>query len=123
MPNKSKSHKKGSPRNMCGGRDNSKRTDSVKDLLARVTPVLAPIAAQRTRQKNWLEWLEKRLEQPLVQRITEVVEREGTLVIFAESAGWSVRVRYAVAELEREIRDAHPSIAAIAVRVMPRTGG
>jgi hypothetical protein len=123
MPNKSKSHKKVDPRNMCGGRDNSKRTDSVKDLLARVTPVLAPIAAQRTRQQNWREWLEKRLEQPLVQRITGVVERDGTLVIFTESAGWSVRVRYAVAELEREIRDAHPGIATIAVRVMPKTGG
>jgi hypothetical protein len=123
MPNKSKSHKKGSPSNVCGRRDISKRTDSVKDLLARVTPVFAPIANQRARQQSLRDWLAQRLEKPLVDRITGVVEREGTLVIFTESAGWSVRVRYAVAEIEQDIRAAHPSIASISVRVMPKTGG
>jgi hypothetical protein len=42
------------------------------------------------------------------------------LVIFTESAAWSARVRFAVAEIEVELKRAHPAIAAVAVRVLPK---
>jgi hypothetical protein len=41
-------------------------------------------------------------------------------VIFAESAPWSARLRYAVLELEAAIRAADPELTDIAVRVLPR---
>ena len=103
------------------GRDISNATHSVKDLLGRVTTVLTPIAKQRIQQKSWREWLDQRLDKTLAERVTGVVERDDSLVIFAESAGWSTRVRYAIADLENEVRERNPAIKTIAVRVMPKS--
>jgi hypothetical protein len=49
-----------------------------------------------------------------------VLERDGTLVIFAASAAWCARLRYALQELDPQIRAAAPQLTAIAVRVQPR---
>ncbi|MGH8150907.1 MAG: hypothetical protein ACRETB_13175 [Steroidobacteraceae bacterium] len=80
--------------------------------------MLASIADQAARQAGWRGWLNEHLPS-LVTRITGVVERDGELVLFAESAGWGVRLRYAMAELEPELRRSHPAIVRIAVRVLP----
>lgn len=84
--------------------------------------MLARVADQASRQRHWREWLLERLPQALRPRITGVVERDGALVIFTESAGWGVRLRYATAELEAELRGSHPEIARILVRVLPGGG-
>jgi hypothetical protein len=81
--------------------------------------VLAALADQAARQRAWRKWLDERLPEPLRARITGMVERDGELVIFAESAGWGVRLRYAVAELEADLRGAHPAISRVVVRVLP----
>jgi hypothetical protein len=65
--------------------------DSVKDLLARTNPA----------------------------RVSGIVEKHDTLVIFTASAAWSARVRFALAEIEEALKRAHPGIAHIAVRVLP----
>ena len=52
--------------------------------------------------------------------MTGVVERDGVLVLFAESAAWSARLRYFVLEMESQIRAADPGITVINVRVLPR---
>lgn len=125
MPNKLRRDKKsrrGSRRGVAQirpGPDSVKRLDSVKSLLARQTPVLASIAEQSARQRVWRGWLEGRLAEPLRAHLSGIVEREGTLLIYAESAGWGVRLRYAVAELETELRREHPQIARVLVRVLP----
>jgi hypothetical protein len=49
-----------------------------------------------------------------------VVERHDTLVIFTASAAWSARLRFAVAEIDAQLKRTHPGIAAVAVRVLPR---
>ncbi|HEY2340539.1 MAG TPA: DciA family protein [Steroidobacteraceae bacterium] len=54
-------------------------------------------------------------------RVSGITERAGTLVIFAESAAWSARLRYAVLELEHEIRAADPAVTEVKVRVLPRS--
>jgi len=120
MPNKSKPHKKNSAGRVRTSRDILNRTHSVKDLLGRVTPILTPISRQRIQQKNWRQWLEERLDPSLAERITGVVERDGSLVIFAESAGWSTRVRYAIADFENAVRERNPAITTITVKVMPK---
>ena len=60
-----------------------------------------------------LAWAQKQCE-------TYLGERDGTLVIFAETAAWSARLRYAILELQREIHAADPAVTAIEVRVLPR---
>jgi hypothetical protein len=42
------------------------------------------------------------------------------LVVFATSAAWSARVRFALAECEPDLRRDHPAIGRISVRVLPR---
>jgi hypothetical protein len=81
--------------------------------------MLASITDQAARQRYWREWLAERLPATLCGRLAGVVETGGELVIFTASAGWGVRLRYALAELEFELRAAHPAIECITVRVLP----
>ena len=93
---------------------------SVKDLLsgrlAHLTRVTDPAAAPNL----WEAWLSAHLPAPLPAKISGVHEREGTLVVFAESAAWCAAARFALGELEETLRRAHPCVTTIAVRVLPR---
>ena len=134
MPNKSRPDKHGvrkltrrSPRSRANlaskpGFSGSQppRPHSVKDLLARAVPVLSQAAGHTARQAFWRPWLEAHLPPGLPPRITGITERDGVLVVFADSPAWSVRLRYALQELTAQIRTAHPDITEVTVRVMPR---
>ncbi|HXZ59019.1 MAG TPA: DciA family protein [Steroidobacteraceae bacterium] len=78
------------------------------------------VTTQAARANFWNAWLSERLPAEIRARLSGVVEREGTLVIFAESAAWSARLRYAVQELEPEILAAAHGLSAVQVRVRPR---
>jgi hypothetical protein len=131
MPNKSRLHKRsnlkltvGSPRSASKrgvSGSGSHSPHSVKDLLARSVPVLSQAADQSARQAFWRPWLEIHLPPGLATRISGITEREGALVIFADSPAWSARLRYALQELQGRIREAQPNIKEITVRVLPRT--
>ncbi len=94
---------------------------SVKDLLAGRLANLTRVTDAAAAPQRWESWLAAHLPTPLPARITAVHEREGTLVVFAESAAWCARLRYALGELEELLRRAHPSVTRIAVRVLPRS--
>jgi hypothetical protein len=98
----------------------SNQTDSVKKLLSKLTPNLKRVTAQVARQNFWRDWLDTHLPQGIREKLTGVVEREGVLVIFTESAAWSARLRYLVQEMEAQIRAADPKIIEVNVRVLPR---
>jgi hypothetical protein len=95
------------------------RPDSVKDVLARLSPTLARVTDQAASQSSWRQWLQSHLPEDLTAHLSGVLERDGTLVLFAESAAWSARLRYAVQEIEPALRADHPQIAGIRVRVRP----
>jgi hypothetical protein len=78
------------------------------------------VTDQAERQHFWRIWLSERLPEGLCPRISGITERDATLVIFAETAAWSARLRFAVMELEAAIRAADPQLANIEVRVLPR---
>jgi hypothetical protein len=94
--------------------------DSVKDLLQRSTPVLAGLQREALRQRDWLQWLQRELPTELAGHVTGVTEQSGELVIFAESAAWGVRLRYAAPQLLRAIGTHHKGIAGVKIRVVPR---
>ena len=98
----------------------SRRPDSVKDLLTRHVPGLTRITDQAARQNFWSAWLSAHLPAEIHSRISGVSARDGTLVVFAETAAWSARLRFAVVELEPAIRAADPQLTDIRVRVLPR---
>jgi hypothetical protein len=81
---------------------------------------LTELRTRATRHDDWRAWLEPRLPAPLRSHITGVIERAGELVIFTDSSSWSARVRYALADLDGELRAERPAIARIVVRVLPR---
>ena len=135
MPNQSRPHKRKVPKPAPGSlrtrshlapqprRPGSSphSTHSVKDLLARAVPVLSQAADQSARQAFWRPWLEAHLPPGLPATITGITERDGKLVVFAESPAWSARLRYSLQELTAEIQGVQPDIKEVAVRVMPRS--
>jgi hypothetical protein len=131
MPNKSRPHKRNnlkltarsprSPSRRGVSGSGSQSPHSVKDLLARSVPVLSQAAGHSSRQAFWRPWLEARLDPAIAARISGITERDGNLVIFADSPAWSARLRYAVQELQGQIREAQPDIREVTVRVLPRT--
>jgi hypothetical protein len=94
--------------------------DSVKQLLNRVLPSLNRVTDQAAKANFWEKWLSERLPPEIRSRVTGVTEQQGRLTVFAVSAVWSARLRYAVAELEPAIRSARPGVTDVAVRVLPR---
>jgi hypothetical protein len=93
---------------------------SVKDVLARMVPTLTRVTEAASRQNYWLTWLSQHLSPEIHARISGVTERHGVLVIFAESPAWSARLRFAVLEVEADLRAAGPQLTNIEVRVLPR---
>jgi hypothetical protein len=121
MPNKLHRNKRGGSRHLATNVSNPfRKPHSVKDVLARPTPTLTRVSNQADRQNHWKTWLTAHLPPDLTTRLSGVVEREGTLVVFAESAAWCARLRYAVVELEAEIKAAGPEVQQVSVRVLPR---
>ena len=120
MPKKMSRNKRRVPpaRSRAAGR--APRTHSVKDLLASGRTGLKRVTDQVSRSRFWSGWLAARLPPDLLSRVSGVAERAGVLVIFAESAAWSARLRYALPELEREIGSADAALSGIEVRVLPR---
>jgi hypothetical protein len=134
MPNKSRPHKhnvrkltsrsprnrahSGSPPSHTGSQP--QRAYSVKDLLGRAVPILSQAADQTARQAFWRPWLEAHLPPDLPARITGVTERDGSLVVFADSPAWSARLRYALQELTPQLRRAAPQVHEVRVRILPR---
>ncbi len=99
----------------------SRQVHSVKDLLAARAPGLMRVTAHAARQNFWTCWLSERLPPEIRAKVSGVSESAGKLVIFAETAAWSARLRYAVLELEHQMRAADPTIVAVEVRVLPRS--
>ncbi|MGH8226484.1 MAG: hypothetical protein ACREU3_01050 [Steroidobacteraceae bacterium] len=82
--------------------------------------MLGSIADQASRQLVWRRWLGERLTEELLAKITGIVEARSELVLFAESASWGARLRYALADLHAELAGAQPPIERVRVRVLPR---
>jgi hypothetical protein len=120
MPKKTSRNKRGSSPMRSGAVGISRQLDSVKQLLSRRAPTLMRVTTQAARAGFWNEWLSGHLPAEIRPRVSGVVEREGTLVIFAESAAWSARLRFTVQELEPEILAAARGLERVVVRVRPR---
>lgn len=121
MPNKLHRNKRGGNRHSATSVSKTFRSpDSVKAVLGRLTPTLTRVSDQAARQTFWKQWLAQHLPSELTPRLSGVVERDDTLVIFAESAAWSARLRFRLQELEPLIKQARPTIQQVSVRVMPK---
>jgi hypothetical protein len=94
---------------------------SVNSLLSRVSQsALGRVATQRQAQQDWRSWLKNRLSGDIESHITGISESGDALTVFADSAAWSARLRFAVAEIEDDIRQQNAAIRKVVVKVLPR---
>jgi hypothetical protein len=103
------------------GQQSGNPMDSVKELLQRSTPVLAGLQREAVRQRDWLQWVKRELPEELAVHVTGVTEQSGELVIFAESAAWGVRLRYAAPQLLNAMSSQPANIVGVKIRVVPRS--
>lgn len=102
-------------------RDNRRggKPSLVKDLLSKAG--LGPGAASaRSRADDDLRAsLERVLPGELSTHIAALTVRDGRLVVYVESAAWSARLRYALAEHWPAVQYAQPELREWAVKVQP----
>lgn len=96
-----------------------KKPIGIKDLLGRSAPLQKAIARQADRGVYWREFFTQRLPPELAGQVTQVVERDGVLSVYAASAAWSARLRFAVAEQWPAAQQAAPGLKRWSVRVQP----
>jgi hypothetical protein len=121
MPNKPPRNKARTSHFRQKTRGRSRVGHSVKGLLAGTgSAVFARISVQKTAADAWRTWLEERLPGELSGRISGVVERDGALTVFTESAAWSARLRFALAELSPEVEAKDSRVTRVVVKVLPR---
>jgi predicted nucleic acid-binding Zn ribbon protein len=89
----------------------------IGELLGR-QPLLRSLEATQAVRQDWLEWLGRRLPEALAPHCCQVLFRNGELTVFADSAAWSARLRYALAELETAIRQRDERVTAIRIRTL-----
>lgn len=125
MPKRSPRHNPEGPRLGSKSVSNSRTPQrvplSVNSLLSRVSQsALSKVATQRQAQQDWRSWLKNRLSSDIEAHITGVSESAESLTVFADSAAWSARLRFAMAEFEEDIRQQNGAIRKVIVKVLPR---
>ena len=96
-----------------------KKPIGISDLLGRSGLLQQAIARQADRSAFWRQFLAERLAPELAAQVTQVVERDGSVTVYAANAAWSARLRFALAEHWPAAREASPGIKRWTVRVQP----
>ncbi|MGH8205863.1 MAG: DciA family protein [Steroidobacteraceae bacterium] len=80
-------------------------------------------------QQSWAEWLRGHVPEELAQHLVRVLAKPGVgvradagavrqLVVFADSAAWSTRLRYALAAMQQQIVERAGAPVRISVRIV-----
>jgi predicted nucleic acid-binding Zn ribbon protein len=93
---------------------------SVNDLLSHRSG-LRRIVDSIPAQLSWAEWLRCALAAPLSEHIVSAVPKSAELVVFADSAAWATRLRYALAALQPQVSARDATIARMTVRVQMKS--
>jgi hypothetical protein len=89
---------------------------AINELMANRSG-LQRIGAAIPIQQSWAQWLRGAVADELAGHIVSAVPRQAELVVFADSAAWGTRLRYALAALQSEIAARDSAISHIRVRV------
>lgn len=92
----------------------------VKDLLAKAGITSKGTAQFADQQDKWLKRLREHLDPALCGHVTGTGFDAGNLTVYVESAAWSARMRYALAEHLPALREAEPALERVSVRLRPR---
>jgi hypothetical protein len=124
MHKKQRRYKKTGARNRAQGAYASRRPlsdvkSNLKDIneLFLSRPGLRHIIAPLPAQQSWVEWLRAALAADLAGHVVGAVPKNGELVVFADTAPWSARLRYALAAMQGDITGRDAALTRITVRV------
>jgi Dna[CI] antecedent, DciA len=116
MPKKPTADKKTRARNVLPKAAFRKAPTSINDLLLRRS-AFQQLAARIPEQKSWSDWLRALVPAELAAHIVNVIPKGAELVVLADSAAWSARLRYALAALEPQITARDAAVQRTRVRV------
>lgn len=121
MPKTPPQHKP--PRPVLGPGTRTRRPGmrSIGDLLSK-QPAARAVQAALGAQQPWLDWLRARLPAELAAQVVGAAPRRDTLIVYASSAAWSTRLRYALADGLAECQALDSRIRALSVRIRPPGG-
>ena len=97
------------------------RVRSIGELLSR-QPGIQALEAGRDAREQWLAWLRDILPAELRAHVVDAAPRRGTLIVYAASAAWSTRLRYALAGSLAACQARNAEIRKLSVRVLPPGG-
>ena len=92
---------------------------SVNDLLSNRSG-LGRIVERIPAQLSWAEWLRTQVPVVLADHIVSAVPKTAQLVVFADSAAWAMRLRYALAAMQPQILARDATLLRTSVRVQMR---
>jgi len=96
---------------------NSKsKPKSINELLSNQSN-LRRITASIPVQQSWAEWLRGAVATELAGHIVSAVPKNDELVVFADTAAWGTRLRYALSAMLSDIGRRDAALARITVRV------
>jgi hypothetical protein len=78
---------------------------------------LRRITASIPVQQSWADWLRGAVADELAEHIVSAVPKNGELVVFADTAAWGTRLRYALAAMQLDIARRDAAISHSSVRV------
>lgn len=117
MPKPPGRHKKFPPSMSSRAANPGRKPFIVKDLLAK-SGLLSKASAQLVdSNQQWRDFFQKRLPEGMAAQIDTLVEDAGILTVFASSAAWSARLKYALLELEPEMQRQAPRLKRCVVKV------
>jgi predicted nucleic acid-binding Zn ribbon protein len=96
----------------------ARHVTSIGELLT-IAPVLRQRAELARGKQSLLDWLKGRLGTELAIHALAAEMKADTLIVAADTAAWSTRLRYAMAALQPQVSAQWPKITACQVRVRP----
>jgi hypothetical protein len=103
-----------------GIRSQKRNPISINELLSKKAG-LSRITTVIPMQQTWLVWLRSMVAGELAGHIVGAVPKNAELVVFADSAAWGMRLRYALAAVQSEIAARDSAISHTTVRVQMRS--
>lgn len=92
---------------------------NVKDLIKKTKLLGSDVTQFFDAEQDWRDFLATRLDPALLGHVTAIAVKPPRLTIYVESPAWSVRLKYALAEIDPQIRQRDAAITAVQVRVRP----
>jgi hypothetical protein len=89
---------------------------SISELLS-ARSALQRISGSIPLQQSWADWLRAAVGAQLAGHIVNAVPKTAELVVFADSAAWGTRLRYALAAMQPDIAARDATVLRTTVRV------